>query len=335
MSDAPRAAVVYNPTKVDVDQLRSSVAKVADASGWQEPTWFATTQEDAGQLLTQNAVADGIDMVCAAGGDGTVRAVVEGLRGTEVPMGVIPAGTGNLLARNLDLPIASIDEAAAIAFGGVSRKIDVGLARITREDGSVDENAFVVMAGMGIDAAMIANTNETLKKTVGWLAYVDAGVRSLPKARPFRVRYRLEDRPEHSAHLSTILFGNCGTLTGGIELMPEALVDDGLLDITVLQPKGLLGWLQVWRKVRWENSVLRRSSIGRSIIRLTDTGGSATVTYLRASSAAVRLDELRDIELDGDEFGTTRAAEFIVLPRALTVQVRPSDAGTERMRSAG
>ncbi|GAB3615856.1 diacylglycerol kinase family protein [Okibacterium endophyticum] len=324
MSDLQRAAVVYNPTKVNATRLRSAIDFAATRAGWGETRWYATTTHDAGQLLAGIAAHDGAALVVAAGGDGTVRAVAEGLRDTGVPMALIPAGTGNLLARNIGIPLSSIDEAARIAFEGATRRIDIGLARISRDSGEVDEHVFLVMAGMGIDAAMIANTNPALKKAVGWLAYVDAGMRSLPKSRPFHVRYRLEGRPEHSAHLSTILFGNCGTLTAGLELMPDALIDDGLLDIAVLQPKGLLGWLQVWNKVRWENSVLRRWSIGRKIIRLTNSRRAATVTYLRTSSASIRLDDEQQIELDGDAFGSTREARFIVQPGALDVRVRPA-----------
>ncbi|MBG6237405.1 diacylglycerol kinase family enzyme [Mycetocola sp. CAN_C7] len=323
MSDArlQRAAVVYNPTRVTVAALRALIEPAAAEAGWGETRWYETTLDDSGKELTRAAVADGAAMVFAAGGDGTVRAVAEGIRDSGAALALLPYGTGNLLARNLRLPITNMADAIAIAFTGRTRNIDLGIATLSRVDGSIEEHGFLVMAGMGIDADIMANTNETLKKTVGWLAYVDAGIRVIPDARPFRIRYQLDDKPQHSAHVSTILFGNCGTLTGGLEMMPDAIVDDGLLDVAVLQPKGTLGWFELWRKLRWENGFLRRSSIGRKIIKAT-SGSASTITYLRSSGITVSLDKPRHVELDGDEFGIVAGVRFAADAGALAVRVR-------------
>ena len=316
------AAVVYNPVKIDVDALRPIVELTAVAEGWGETRWAETSIEDPGTVITAELVAAGASMVFAAGGDGTVRCVAEALSGTGVPLAILPSGTGNLLARNLDLGLADVSHSVALAFTGITRKIDIGEARIEREDGSTDAHAFLVMAGVGIDARIMASTNPALKKAVGWLAYVDAGLRAIPNARPFRVRYRLEGRHEHSAHVSTVIVGNCGLLPGGIELLPDAAVDDGLLDIAVLQPKGLWGWLQVWRRVTWQNRALKRSSIGRQIIKATQRGvRSKTITYLRSSGVRLSLDEANEIELDGDDVGSGRSVHFTTRPGALGVRV--------------
>lgn len=323
MSESGRkhAAVVYNPTRISEATLRALIEPAAAAAGWGETHWLKTSIEDPGKGITRAAVRDGAAMVFAAGGDGTVRSVAEGLRDSGAALALLPTGTANLLARNLGIPITNVPEAIAIAFTGRTRNIDLGIATLSRVDGTIEEHGFLVMAGMGIDADIMANTKETLKKTVGWLAYVDAGIRVLPSARPFRIRYQLDDKAQHSAHVSTILFGNCGTLTGGLEMMPDAVVDDGLLDVAVLQPKGPFGWLEVWGKVRWENGFLRRSSIGRRIIRATPAG-SSTVTYLRSTGITVSLDHARDIELDGDEFGIVSAVRFAADAGALAVRVR-------------
>lgn len=315
------AAVVYNPTRVTTAALRPVIDRAAADAGWGETVWFETTLVDPGKELARQAVRDGAAMVIAAGGDGTTRSVAEGMRDSGAALALLPSGTGNVLARNLGLPITNVADAVSIAFTGRTRNIDLGIATLSREDGSIEEHGFLVMAGMGIDADIMANTNETLKKTVGWLAYVDAGLRVLPGARPFRIRYQLDDKPQHSAHVSTILFGNCGTLTGGLEMMPDAVVDDGLLDVAVLQPKGALGWLEVWGKLRWENGFLRRSSIGRRIIRATP-GGASTITYLRSSGITVSLDTPRGVELDGDEFGVVAGVRFAADAGALAVRVR-------------
>lgn len=315
------AAVIYNPTRVTVGQLRPLIDRAAADAGWGETLWYETTIEDPGAEVTREAVRAGAGMVFVAGGDGTVRSVSQGMRDSGAALALLPSGTGNLLARNLGVPVANTAEAIAIGFTGRTRNIDLGIATLSRVDGTIEEHGFVVMAGMGIDADIMANTNETLKKTVGWLAYVDAGIRVIPDARPFRIRYQLDDKPQHSAHVSTILFGNCGTLTGGLEMMPDAIVDDGLLDVAVLQPKGTLGWLEVWRKLRWENGFLRRSSMGRKIIKAT-SGSASTITYLRSAGITVSLDKPRDVELDGDEFGVVSGVRFAADAGALAVRVR-------------
>jgi diacylglycerol kinase (ATP) len=316
-----RAAVVYNPTRITAAMLRPLIEPAATAAGWGETLWYETTIDDPGKGLAREAVRAGAEMVFAAGGDGTVRSVAEGLRDSGAALALLPSGTANLLARNLSLPVGNAPDNIAIAFTGRTRQIDLGIATLSRVDGTIEEHGFLVMAGMGIDADIMANTNETLKRTVGWLAYVDAGIRVIPNAGPFRIQYQLDEKPIHSAHVSTILFGNCGTLTGGLEMMPDAIIDDGLLDVAVLQPKGTLGWIDIWRKLRWENGFLRRSSIGRRIIRAT-SGNASTITYLRSSGITVSIDQPREVELDGDGFGQVTGVRFAADAGALAVRVR-------------
>ncbi|MEO9096149.1 MAG: diacylglycerol kinase family protein [Microbacteriaceae bacterium] len=319
---APRhAVVIYNPIKVKVEELKESVNSAAQQAGWDAPSWFETTKDDPGQGLTRRALEEGADLILSAGGDGTVRAVVEALRGSEVAFAIIPSGTGNLLARNLQLPLSDLDQASAIAFGTKQRSIDVGVAKITAADGTQTEHAFMVMAGVGIDAAMIANTSPSLKKSVGWLAYVDGGVRSLPQITKVPIRYSIDDRAEKSAHVSTILVGNCGLLPGNIDLLPDAEIDDGELDIAVLQPKTIFGWLAIWRTVTWENRVLRRFSLGRSYIKMLGSDKKRTITYLRGSQITVSVDEPQPFELDGEDFGEVVSVQLRADPRALAVKV--------------
>ncbi|MFZ4893655.1 diacylglycerol/lipid kinase family protein [Plantibacter sp. Mn2098] len=311
MTDAKHAALVYNPVKVDATKLRSAVEAAAQEAGWAAPRFYETSVEDPGVGQGQRAVEDGAAVVLAAGGDGTVRAVAQGLRASGVPIAVVPSGTGNLLARNLKLPLNDVAESIRVAYHGETKPVDIGVVTIVREDGSEEEQCFVVMAGMGIDAMMISSTNPDLKKTVGWLAYVESGLRSIIKSEPFRLHYQLQGHRQHSIRVSSILVGNCGTLQGGIELMPDAVIDDGILDIAVLQPKGALGWLLVWRKVSWENRVLRKSSVGRRLIKATGSRGKGnTVTYLRSEQVTLKVDEPHDIELDGDGFGVALEARF-------------------------
>nr|WP_246318653.1 diacylglycerol kinase family protein [Leifsonia psychrotolerans] len=302
-------------------KLRASVSKAASKSGWGETLWFATSVTDAGQQATRRAVRQGVAMVIVAGGDGTVRAVAEALRDSEIPLAIVPSGTGNLLARNLQLPLSSIDESTAIAFGGEDRAIDLGVVSVTGANGDTDDHVFLVMAGLGVDAEMIAATNPDLKKQVGWLAYIDAGMRVFPKAVPFRIRYSLAGRPDRSAHISTILIANCGLLPGNLQFLPKAQVDDGILDIAVLKPKGVLGWLKIWRRVGWENGVLRRTKTGRKLIEVTEETNERTMTTLQSADIRITVEGPQPFEIDGDEFGLARALFLRADPQALIVRV--------------
>lgn len=315
----PHAAVVYNPTKIDLRRLRRIVEKAESGSGWARTRWFSTSPTDAGQAVTGEAVATGASVVLAAGGDGTVRAVAEALRGGTVPLALLPVGTGNLLARNLDLGLGNLDASVATAFDGADRTIDLGIARITREGGSTEEHAFLVMAGLGLDAKMIARTDAKLKKAVGWLAYVDAGMRALPELGPVRMRYRVDGQPARTLTAHTLIVGNCGSLPGGILLIPDAEPDDGILDVVALKPRGRFGWLRVWNKLAWENGVLRKSAAGRRIIDLR--ADVKDVAYFRGRSLDIELDTPEEFQLDGDEFGAVTAVTCFADRGALTVRV--------------
>jgi diacylglycerol kinase family enzyme len=296
------AALVLNPVKVDAERLRSILRTLSKKHGWAPPKFYETSVEDPGQAITRTALADGAAAVLAAGGDGTVRSVSEAMAGTGIPFAVVPGGTGNLFARNLGLPLLNPAKVMESVFIGFTHPVDIGWAMLTREDGSQSEHGFVVLAGMGLDADMIANTRPDLKKSVGWVAYLDGAARSLPGAKPFRVVYQLDDGRLHSTKVHSMLFANCGVLPAGIALMPDASLDDGMMDIAVIQPTGPLGWMGIWRKIWWDNSVLRRTRAGRRV--LERRGRNASIRYLRGRGAEAAMVAPTSIELDGDELGT-------------------------------
>jgi len=317
-----RAAVIYNPTKSGIDLLRSAVKSAEQRQHYAPSLWFETAVDDPGKGMAREAIAAGVDLVIAAGGDGTIRSVAAAVRGSGVPLGLVPLGTGNLFARNLGVPVNDHDDAVVLAFAGVDRAVDVLVADITRPDGTNETHTSLVMSGIGIDAAMIANTNPDLKKRVGWLAYVDAGLRALPASKPFRVVYRTDAGRLHRSRVSSILVANLGYLPGNIELIPDAELDDGKLDVVVLQPRNLLDWLLVWRRVTWENRVLRRSALGRQFLDLTGGNRRREVVYSRGRSVDIEIEaDAEEFEIDGDEFGTVVAARFRVDPAALIVRV--------------
>jgi len=316
---SPKAALVYNPTKVDADALRDTVTRLAAGAGWSEPLFYETTVDDLGDDVTRQALEEGVDAVLVAGGDGTVRAVSEAMSGSGVPLAIVPSGTGNLLARNLRLPLTEPDTMVQAVFDGDTLPMDVGWTELARPDGTTAEHAFVVMGGIGLDAAMIANTNPQLKKTVGWVAYVDGAARSLPSAKPFRVVYELPGHRLHSARVQSVLFANCGKLPAGLDLIPEASVADGALDIVIFQPKGLFGWLFVWRRVAWDNSFLRRFRTGRRVLSLRTKDNA--VVYSRGAGIELATHEAQPVQLDGDEFGEALSVKTRVEPSALVVVV--------------
>ena len=127
-----RAAVVYNPTKVDLPELRDAVAQAESEAGWAKSVWIETTPEDPGVGQARQAVSKGVDVVIAAGGDGTVRAVAEGLHESGVPLALLPAGTGNLLARNMDLTLDDMPDSVRTAFTGHDRRIDLGMIEVVK-----------------------------------------------------------------------------------------------------------------------------------------------------------------------------------------------------------
>lgn len=333
VTDQPVAAIVYNPIKVDVDALHSAVAEAEERSGWASSRWYETTEDDPGLGQAKRALEEGATVVVAAGGDGTIRAVAEGMSHSGVPIALLPSGTGNLLARNLNLTLARMNDSIEVAFTGVDRQIDLGRAELQRPDGSRDHHAFVVMAGLGLDARMIANTNPELKKRVGWLAYVDAIMRSLRGHNNLRVRFQLDDEPARSLHINTMLVGNCGLLPGNILLLPEAVVDDGVFDIVALRPDGFLGWVQIWVKVVWENGVLRRSTVGRKLMGLTRE--VRTLRYMKGTRITIRPETPQDFQLDGDAFGKVKAVRVTMDALAVTVRIPRDEADRLPSSDAG
>lgn len=283
-----RSAVIVNPVRVDgVPRLRELLESTLTGAGWPAPLWYETTAADPGTGQARAAVAQGAQVVFVCGGDGTVRSVIAGLVGTDAALAVLPAGTGNLLAVNLGLPI---DHAAAIAIAvrGGRRRIDVG---------EVDGEVFAVMAGMGFDAVLMDEASTTLKARIGPLAYVLSALKHLLD-RPMRVLIKIDDAPALHRRARTVLVGNVGALQGGIALFPDAKPDDGRLDVAIIAPHHLGHWARIAWGVLWRHRRVPRLEI------------------LRCSRIRIHSDRTQPRELDGD---------MIAPNRTLNVSVRPGD----------
>ena len=310
--DAPplkRAGIIVNPTKfTDLDAVRARVTTTCLAQGWGEPIWLETTIADPGTGQARQAVEAGAAVVCPLGGDGTVRAVATALVGTETPLGPLPGGTGNLLARNLDLPFDSIEKALVVALTGQNVRIDVGRLSVdpSGQHAVPDEHLFLVMAGVGLDAAIMAGAQERLKARVGSAAYVVSGFQNFLGPQ-FRVRMKVDGEGEFARRTRTVIVGNCGRLFGGLVLMPGARLDDGVLDSVVLSPRGVVGWSAV------AGHVVTRQRRGHPLI---DRHAGREIH--------IELDRPQEVQLDGDTIGTARSMTARVDPLALVVRVGAS-----------
>jgi YegS/Rv2252/BmrU family lipid kinase len=288
-----RAAVVMNATKLDDhESFKKTVRLAMHEHGWQEPLWLVTTAADPGIGQAQHAVAAGVDLVMACGGDGTVTSCAEGVAGSGVPLAIIPMGTGNLLARNIGLP-GSLQEALAVALTGSDQPLDAGTANGT---------PFVVMAGLGLDARMLADTSEPLKKRLGWAAYAISVVRHL-RDRPARVTLIADDRPPMRVRASAVIVGNVGWLRGGLPLLPDARPDDGLLDAVVFTALGWAAWA-----VLAVHILMRR-------------GRTQKVTRFQFTRLQVQLEHQQPWELDGEVMGATRQLVVAAQPGKLLLRV--------------
>jgi YegS/Rv2252/BmrU family lipid kinase len=213
--------------------------EVAARHGW-TAEFHVTDKAEAGVSAARGSALDGADLVVAVGGDGTVRGCAEGVASTGVPLGIVPHGTANLLARTLGIPghpRSALDLAFDQGRSSDDRLIDLAIA---------DREPFTAMAGMGLDAAVVAGTK--LKHQFGWLAYAMSGAAHLASP-PTRFTIRLDDGPPIERTARSVVVGNSGLLPGGFSLLPDARLDDGVLDVAVLAPRGPLGWPRLAARV--------------------------------------------------------------------------------------
>jgi len=297
---APVVAVIYNPIKIasvaDFTQLVRSAAELHD---YADPLFFATTKEQSGRRQAQEALSAGASLVLVAGGDGTVRKVCTELAGSDVPVGIIASGTGNLLARNLLLPLEQ-PEAIEVALAGNDFRMD--LVRVTGDN--MEPDTFVVMAGLGLDAAIVDDTGDKLKRQVGWMAYVVAGMRhiSFPAV---EVELTVDDRPPVVRKARAIMIGNVGTLTGGFTLLPDATPDDGRFELALVSP----GRITDWPRVAWR-VMARRHRVDQHL------------EFMSGRQVRVRiLDRSVPRQLDGDSIAPGRELFCRVETKVLAVRV--------------
>jgi diacylglycerol kinase family enzyme len=294
--------------------------------GW-EAVLAETSPGDSGLGLARQAVADGAELVFAAGGDGTVRACAQALAGAGIPLAIMPLGTANLTAHALGVPTRA-DRALEVGFRGRDRRIDLAIAQVgdadhdggsaeaSAEVGGADQDgggaggaeggaggmAFTAMAGIGLDAAVVGAAHAAGKRRLGWVAYLVSGVAHLSMP-PREFTVRLDGGEPLSRRARCVVVGNAGLLPGGFRLLPEARCDDGWLDVGILAPAGMLGWPRV------AGRVLTRS-------RHQD----AQLERFRARRVEIAAEADLPRQVDGEVITPGHTLTVSVWPRVLTVR---------------
>lgn len=243
--------------------------------------------------LARGAVADGVDVIAVYGGDGTIMQAVDGMFGSGIPLGIIPGGTGNLLAGNLRIP-KNPAKAAGIVANGAPRTIDLG--RLENEAGS---RYFAVACGSGYDADMVTETTHESKQRLGIVAYVTYVVRTAHRIRPAPYRVTVDGESE-DFEAASVLVANCGeALPRLLPLGPDVRIDDGIFDVIVITANSFL-------------------SVAFVVWKLFRQGESRWVRRLRGTEVRVDAPEPRVVQADGDACGHTPFRASMV-PASLVV----------------
>ena len=269
---------------------------LADA-GHADPPWAEVTKSKQAPKQVRRLLDAGIDRLLVWGGDGTVRRCLDTIVAEEakVEVGILPAGTANLLANAMTVPI-DLDQALDVALHGRPRSTDIGV---------VNGEAFAVMAGTGFDAFMIRDADEG-KDRLGRLAYIRAGARNLDLPL-FKAKVRVDGKKWFDGRAGCVLIGNVGRVFGGIDVFPDARSDDAQLDIGVVTADGRADWMRVGM----------RAALGR-------IDSSPFVQIVQGSSISVKLDRTMPWQLDGGDRPRTNRLDISILPGRIPIMVPAS-----------
>lgn len=302
-----QAALIFNPTsgistvteqRISPEETEQTILAGLRVHGI-EPELLYTTLEDEGYGLAKRAAEAGTELIIAAGGDGTIHAVANGIIGTQSVLGIIPTGTMNNLAHSLDIPDTIPAACVAIATGE-TRRIDVG---------QVNDQIFIEVAGIGLEAALFPAAEEIKQSGLASTIYgLLSGVKTLLAFKPARLRIALDGgrrRPYNAIQLTI-----CNAPFYGVhfQMASEIVMDDGLLDVFIYRN---------FNKLEYLLYVLFLSQGKRPY--------QPKLKRLRVQSLRVTTDEPMEIQVDGQPLGYT-PAEVRVLPGALRIRVSGKDA---------
>ena len=280
--------VIFNPVsgKSDPEQRKKVISDALASHGY-TCQFIATTKEQGAKACAEEALRLGADLLAVSGGDGTVMEAMSALVGTDTPIAVFPAGTGNLLSINLGIP-TTVPDAVDVALGGNLYALD--LAR------TGDGRYFAIMGGLGMDAQMIADADREAKDKMGKMAYFVAAVKNLPRRR-LRVEITLDDQPPLRRRVKSVLLANMGKITGGLDAMPTASPNDGLLDVGILKAATLGHWVHL---------------MGSALLGRAHEDPSLEV--YQARKVVLRLRRPQPVQFDGEDGGRTREMTVEIVP---------------------
>ena len=304
--------VVFNSLLKNLPSIRRAVEREEARHENVTLSWFEYTPRLSSKLIR---AVQSADRVLVIGGDGIVRDVAALIVGTPVQLAILPSGTGNLLARNVHLPINDVRRAVRTAFTGKPVLIDGATLSIEGPSGA-SEHFFCVMAGIGLDADMATGVSYHHKRRFGWLAYVAPIVRSILRNTQHEMTLQLDDRKPVAIRAHTAIIGNCGTLTANMLLLPDALLSDGKLDVVVLNPKGLPTWTRIWTRVTLAGP-MSMSEPGRQLYKVAPP--ISALQYGQFTKLELQLNKPQAVQIDGDVVGEATTMHISVMPKSLYV----------------
>jgi YegS/Rv2252/BmrU family lipid kinase len=286
-----RVAFIFNPAsgKGDAEQRQSQAEALLEQAGVAHALQKTSLEHGVGPLARE-AVATGVERVIVSGGDGSVMEAAGALVGSDVTLGIVPGGTGNLVALNLGIPVDT-EQAIRLALAGKPTEIDVGYC---------NDIPFVLMTGMGWDARLIRDTGREMKARLGVLAYFWAALRNV--AHPSAVYWLQIDGRRLRRRAKSVIVANLGRITGGLQVIPDTHPRDGLLEVAVLRAESL-----------WDFAGLLWSAL-RGRVR-----EDPRLETFRGRRIVIQTRRAQPLQIDGNDAGTTLHVDCHVRTRALRV----------------
>jgi len=293
--------LIVNP--VAGGNAESSIRKAQNTfagAGYEVVLHLTTRKGDAERFASDISAASGprIPLIVAAGGDGTINEVANGLVGSAVPMAILPFGTTSVLAREIGVPMNNIT--AAVDYAISEQPLPVSLGRVAFEDGLT--RFFVLMAGIGFDGDVVHGMNRSLKRLIGKGAYVLSTVRSVFQYRPkpLTITYSRADGSVAKTQGTSVIVGNAARYGGDFMITPQARLAAPSLELMIDRSRGPVDFLRLL------------SAIG---------SGRAIPGACYETVTAIRIDGVGKMQIDGDESGTTPVV-IDVVPDALQLVMK-------------
>lgn len=301
-----RARLIYNPSsgREEIKRRLPDILTRLERGGLETST-HATIGEGDATIAAAEAVERQFDVIIAAGGDGTLYEVINGMAEKDYrpPLGILPLGTTNDFARALAIP-RSIDAACDLIIQGFTQDIDVG---------KVNQRYFINIAGGGSLTELTYEVPSKLKTMVGQLAYYMKGLEKLPRLRPIEVKIKSAEREIHE-DIMLFLIANSNSVGGFEKLSPDASMNDGLLDVFVLKKCNLAEF------IRLVSLALRGEHFQ-----------DPNLIYFKTKHVQVTSPDYVQLNLDG-EFGGTLPGTFSVLPSHLNIFIDESGNSSYRRK---